>query len=213
MGDERVDHGVVQAFWAQKSEEERNRWTSESMLAHELALLREIAPRAGAILDLGSGHGELSRPLAGDDADLVAVDFAPAYARSFTLPRHRFVHADLGAFDTDKRFDLQLLFGVVTSMDSADEAPLYRRMVGWLAEDGVAVVKNQCSVDAEFVKTGWSEVLQARYSGRYPNRREQAARLRQAFATVDELPYPPHLNTWETSMHVAFVCRGRAERS
>lgn len=205
-----LDHEIIRTFWAHKSQEERNRWTSDAMLEHERALLAEVAPAPRSILDLGSGHGELSRPLAGEAADLVAVDFAPAYARSFTGPRHRFEAAALDAFEPEERFDLVLLFGVVTSLDVDHEERLYERMAGWLSDRGVAVVKNQCSVAEEFVKTGWSDALGTDYSGRYPSVEEQAARLRRAFATVEVLPYPPHLNTWETSAHVAFVCRGRA---
>ncbi len=207
---EALDHEVIRAFWAQKSLEERNRWTSDAMLAHEQALLAELAPEPRAILDLGSGHGELSRPLAGATADLLAVDFAPAYERSFTAPRHRFHAGGLDDFEPDAQFDLVLLFGVVTSLDADQEQRLYERMARWLADDGVAVVKNQCSTGDEFVKTGWSEALGADWSGRYPSVEEQAERLRRAFATVEVLPYPAHLNSWETSVHVAFVCRGRA---
>jgi SAM-dependent methyltransferase len=210
MNDPALDHEVIRAFWAQKSQEERNRWTSDAMLAHEQALLAEVAPAPRAILDLGSGHGELSRPLAGDTADLVAVDFAPAYARAFTGSKHRFHAEGLDSFEPNGSFDLILLFGVVTSLDAAQEQRLYERMARWLTDDGVAVVKNQCSNGVEFVKTGWSEALAAEYSGRYPNVEEQAERLRRAFARVDVLPYPAHLNTWETSAHIAFVCRDRA---
>lgn len=204
-----LDHDVIRAFWARKSQEERNRWTSDAMLVHERALLDQLAPARRSILDLGSGHGELSRPLAGDTADLLAVDFAPAYARSFTGPRHRFEAGGLDAFEPDDQFDLVLLFGVVTSLDADEEERLYERMAGWLSDDGVAVVKNQCSTGDEFVKTGFSEALGTDYSGRYPSVEEQASRLRRAFATVEVVPYPQHLNTWETSAHVAFVCRGR----
>ena len=210
-GGNRLDHDVIRAFWAQKSLENRNRWTSDAMLAHEHAMIRELVPEPRSILDLGSGHGELSRPLAGETADLVAVDFAPAYARSFTGPRHRFMSGGLDAFNPGERFDLVLLFGVVTSLDTGEEEQLYERMASWLTEDGVAVVKNQCSIGEEFVKTGWSEALAAEYSGRYPNVDEQVTRLRRSFATVDVVPYPKDLNTWETSMHVAFVCRGRIQ--
>src|SRR6185436_15932816 len=139
------------------------------------------APRS--ILDLGSGHGELSRPLAGDCADLVAVDFAPAYARSFSAPRHRFEASGLDVFEPAERFDLVLLFGVVTSLDVDEEQRLYARMAQWVTDDGVAVVKNQCSRGEEFVRTGWSEALGTDYSGRYPNVEQQAVRLRRAFAT------------------------------
>jgi SAM-dependent methyltransferase len=201
-----LDHGIIRDFWEHKSREQRNRWTSDEMLAYELGYLRELAPRPRSVLDLGSGHGELSRPLAGE-ARLLALDFAPAYARSFSAPNHEFMAGDVGAFDTEERFDVVLLFGVVTSIDEADEPPLYAKMAGLLAPGGVAVVKNQCALGEEFVATGYSEALGADYSGRYPLAERQRARLLEAFGTVELRPYPPQFNPWENSAHVAFVCR------
>lgn len=207
MSADAVDRRVVREFWDYKSRQERTRWTSEQMLEFELAYLRELAPSPAAILDLGSGHGELSRPLSGAATRLVAVDFAGACARSFTQPDHEFVEASVTEFDTSERFDLVLLFGVVTSVDEADELPLYRKMASWLADDGTAVVKNQCALDAEFVATGYSTELGAEYSGRYPLAENQASRLRQAFATVEPRAYPERFNAWRNSAHFAFVCR------
>jgi hypothetical protein len=202
-----VDRRVVREFWDRKAQEERTRWTSEEMLEFELGYLGELAPSPAAILDLGSGHGELSRPLSVAGTRLVAVDFAGAFARAFTAPGHDFVEASVTEFETAERFDLVLLFGVVTSLDEADELPLYRKMASWLADGGVAVVKNQCALEEEFVTAGYSTELGAEYSGRYPLADNQAARLRRAFGAVEPRAYPERFNAWRNSAHFAFVCR------
>lgn len=206
MPAESLDHATIRAFWERRSREGRTRWTPAAMLEYELAWLRAIVPPGRPVLDLGSGHGELSRPLA-SGSRLVAVDFAPGYGASFTEPGHEFVESSVQAFDTSERFGAVLLFGVVTALEEADELPLYRRIGGWLEDGGVAIVKNQCAVDEQFVVSGYSEELGADYSGRYPTAAEQGARLREAFATVEVRPYPPELNRWETSAHVGFACR------
>jgi SAM-dependent methyltransferase len=200
-----VDRGVVRAFWERKSREASNRWTPDEMLAYELGYLRELAPRPGSVLDLGSGHGELSRPLAGAGR-LVAVDFVDAYARSFREPNHTFVAQSVAEFETTETFDVVLLFGVVTY--EPDEPPLYAKVARCLAPDGVAVVKNQCARDEEFVTTGYSQALGTEYSGRYPLAEQQRERLERCFASVEVRPYPERFNAWPNSAHVAFVCRG-----
>lgn len=178
------------------------------MLAFELGLLREAMPRPRSVLDLGSGHGELSRPLCNAvGARLVAVDFAPAYGRSFTGSREVFVAASVTEFATRERFALVLLFGVVTSLDEADESPLYATMARSLEQGGVAVVKNQCARDEGFVTSGYSEQLGSDYSGRYPAASDQQARLLETFASVERHDYPERFNPWPNSAHVAFVCR------
>lgn len=203
-----LDLHIIKNFWAKKSQEPRNRWTKAEMLTYELATLRQITPVPRSILDLGSGSGHLSRPLAGSNAKLTAVDFAPAYAKSFNGENHEFVACPLDEFETEKTFDLILLFGVVTFLDEKDEIRIAEKIRGWLAAGGTAVVKNQCALGEEFVRTGWSDVLQAEYSGRYPNVEEQAARLRRFFYPVKVLRYPAEFNVWPDSIHVAFLCSG-----
>jgi len=202
-----LDPQVIRDFYQQVSQRERGRWTSNEMLDFDLRLLRGLAPNPVSILDLGSGHGELSRPLAGDHADLVAVDFAPAYGSSFGGARHTFVPANLEDFESARNFDLILLFGVVTYTDIEQEARLYRRIVRWLDGDGLLVVKNQCALGTELVKTGYSEALDAEYSARYPTAEEQHQMLASVFGSVEEQKYPDPLNTWADTVHIAFICR------
>lgn len=205
---EGVDHHIVRGFWTRKSLESSTRWTPKATLDFELGYLRDVTRRPRSVLDLGSGHGELSRPLAEQwGARLVAVDFAPAYARSFTSPRERFVEAGATEFDTSERFDLALLFGIVTCLDEADEPALYAKVARWVSSGGVAVVKNQCAHGEGFVVTGYSEQLRSEYSGRYPNVSDQHGRLLEAFSVVDRIDYPQHFNPWVDCAHFAFVCR------
>lgn len=208
MSDGGLNRDAIRAFWAERARLPTTRWTPSEMLEFELGLLAPLAASATSVLDLGSGHGELSRLVAGGTRRLVAIDWEPAFARSFDRPNEQFCEALVTEFSTSDRFDLVLLFGVVTSLEVEEENSLYRRMASWLAPRGTAVVKNQCSVGEAFVVDTYSEALTARYSGRYPSEAEQLARIQQNFASVEVVHYPPELNRWENSRHVAFVCRG-----
>lgn len=205
LGD--IDADVVRRFWESRSQQPSNRWTSAELLDWEIEQLRPLAVGAETILDLGSGHGELSRAVAPVGARLVAVDYAPAYAGSFIEPQHEFVEQGLDRFQTAERFDLILLFGVVTCTEVALEEQLYARIGKWLTDDGQLIVKHQCATGESFVHSGFSEDLGADYSGRYPNAAKQAELLRRFFADVEVHPYPARFNRWPDSVHVAFHCR------
>ena len=57
----KVDLELLRTFWERKSHEARNRWTSDEMLAFELAYIRALKPRPCSILDLGSRTKASSR--------------------------------------------------------------------------------------------------------------------------------------------------------
>lgn len=204
---ERLNLEVVRQFWADKAQSTSNRWTSPDMLEFELALLGPLAAEAANVLDLGSGHGELSRQLCPPGRRLLAVDWEEGFASAFVEPHHEFRVSLVTDFNSAERFDLVLLFGVVTCLELHQELQAYDRLAASLATGGTAVVKNQCAVAGEFVVDSHSEALGTRYSGRYPAQDEQQARLRDVFADVEAVPYPDAFNPWPNSRHVAFLCR------
>ena len=176
------------------------------MLEFEFDLAERALGGGGTVLDLGSGHGELSRRVAQDPVQLVAVDWVAEFARAFDATNHSFVQSTVAEYETDDQFDLVLLFGVVTCLTRDEELLVYRKAVEWVAPDGSLIVKNQCARHDEFVFTGTSEALRSEYSGRYPNAVDQLARLKDHFRSIEMVEYPDQFNPWENSFHVAFVC-------
>ena len=202
-----MDKEAIAQFWKLRASTGVTRWTNTSLLEYELETLRKIAPKINHVLDLGCGHGELSRQLCRRDIRLHAVDMEPSFAASFSQENFFFELGEVAQFRSATTYDLILLFGVITYLTSDEECRAYANIAGLKQKEGVVVVKNQCSVDEEFIFDDQSKDLGSRYIGRYPNLAAQLARLKECFSTVEVLKYPSCFRFHETSEHVMFVCR------
>lgn len=199
-----VDGRVVRRFWAKKAQDEDNRWTSAALLDWEKAFVSSLLPaRSIRILDLGCGHGALSRSIARLGDELTGVDQEPGFATSFE--DHTFVLSEAESYETRERFDLILVFGVITYVGRDSEQAIYdvcRRLV---AEGGRVILKSQCAYSKEIVVSGFSEALGTEYSGRYPSVTSVSDALSRRFASVQRVDYPVEFNAWPDTFHVAFV--------
>ena len=166
-----------------------------------------------SILDLGSGSGSLSRHLTKPNDTLTAVDFESSFERFFLQePRYNFIHCEVDKFISPQKYDLILLFGVVTYLNLQEEDVTYQNMKSMLSHDGLVVVKNQCSDSEEFIFNGFSKELGTNYSARYPSSFEQRDRLLRQFDQVEILEYPSWSKKYPNSNHVMFICRkGRSD--
>lgn len=200
-----INEAVVRDFWARKARGSDNRWTSPEMFAWEVDLLRPLLPhRPASILDLGCGFGGLARQVRRPADRLVGVDQEAEYAWSFTATEEEFVLGPAQDFRSDERFDLVLLFGVVTYASPRVERALYevcRR------QGRVAVIKNQCALGPEKVINEYSQDLSSEYSARYPNCNEQLTSIRQYFREVEVVVYPQRFQRWPDTSHTAFIAR------
>ena len=107
------------------------------------------------ILDVGCGHGRLLRLLAGFDfAEYVGMDWssrAVEQARSLSIPNTRFEIADMNHWETTDRFDAVVLNNCLSYAD--DPSEMFHRALGWLAEDGIAVVAMYRGLGAHYIWT------------------------------------------------------------
>lgn len=204
-----MDEVVARDFWKKKSLEGSTRWTGEEMLDYEKERLSRLVAPGARILDLGSGTGDLSRAITPPDGSLIAVDYEPGMAKAFeNETRFRFESGNVVDYQLGGSADLILLFGVVTCIGLKQEEYVYDNIRDTLANQGVAVVKNQCSDGEEFEIDDWSETLGARYVGRYPSLPRQRERLEERFREVQAEIYPVRFKRHPNSTHVAFFCRG-----
>ena len=201
-----LNESVIRNFWHERASDPDNRWTSDDMLAFELSFLEPLIGPNDHILDLGAGHGRLSRQLAGNRS-LTAVDWEPTFAAAFTGPEQEFVESRVQDYRPSRRYPIVLLFGVVTYLEEKDESAVYDLLSRATDQSGVAVVKNQVGRHDEVVVGGHSDRLGQPYSGRYPARDSQEQALRERFADVSVVEYPEVFNPWPDTEHIAFVCR------
>jgi trans-aconitate methyltransferase len=201
-----IDKEIIKKFWTEKSKEKSNRWSGNKILEYERNLLAPYAKRANKVIDLGCGHGELSRSIVDEYTYLLGVDYIQDYENSFNKANQNFVCSSLDDYKPVEAFDLALLFGVVTYLNTEEENNIYYLLSKCISPTGLAVVKNQCSRDKEFIFNGHSEALKSSYSARYPEYDKQINKLRHWFNDIKAIKYPEELNKWENTFHVAFFC-------
>lgn len=203
-----MDKAVIDAFWKKRAAEGKGRWTDDALLRYELGWLARYAFPRARILDLGSGPGELSSRLMPANGELTLVEKYPDFLKQAPVaPNIQHVCCDVLDFDTPVRYDLILIFGVVTHLSENEEKLIYRKAEKLLAPGGILIVKNQVSNGEEKLVSGYSASLQQDYCGRYPSLERQCGQLREIFKHVDVIRYPDHFNPWPDTKHVAFVCK------
>jgi trans-aconitate methyltransferase len=205
-----MDNELVKEFWRKRAGLEDNRWTPMPYLKFEIEKVQEFLndTRKLSILDLGSGSGSLSRHLTKPNDTLTAVDFESSFERFFLQdPRYNFIHCEVDKFISPQKYDLILLFGVVTYLTAQEEDVTYQNMKSMISNDGLVIVKNQCSDSGEFIFNGFSKELDTNYSARYPNSLEQRDRLLRQFNEVEILEYPSWSKQYRNSSHLMFICR------
>lgn len=196
---------VINKFLQQQNAKVADRWTGEDILNYELSVLGNLIKPHSKILDLGSGSGELSRNLCRESGWLTAVDLGTHYAQCFLKNNHNFIASNVLDYKTEEKFDIVLLFGVVTYLMPIEEKDVYSKISSFLAPQGIAIIKNQCSDAESFIINEYSQKLEIDYSARYPSIAEQQQNLSLYFSKIQVQKYPANLKRHNNSKHVMFI--------
>jgi SAM-dependent methyltransferase len=106
----------------------------------DAALIHDLVPPGGSILDLGCGTGRLAEPLARLGHPVTGVDNEPEMLAALRLATG--VHADIPTLDLGRGFDAVLLMShFVDTADGAFVDGVLRAVRRHLREDGLAVVE------------------------------------------------------------------------
>jgi hypothetical protein len=117
--------------------------------------------------------------LCGPNGLLYAVDMESTFFTAFNEQNYYFKVADVTEFRSTKTFDLILLSKVITNLTLDEENVVYSNIASLKDPSGGVVVKNQCSIDKDFIFDGFSAELKWRYVGRYPSIKDQLVQLRE----------------------------------
>jgi 2-polyprenyl-3-methyl-5-hydroxy-6-metoxy-1,4-benzoquinol methylase len=210
-----MDKAKLDAFWHSRLRVPDARlatnFRNDGRLQDDLEFVTRHLPPGAQILDLGAGTCTLSTKLLDRVHSVVAVDkYAEFLDRVAPHPRMRKVQADVVDFTSLDRFDVILLFGVVNSLDTDEEAVLYAHCREMLAPDGVFLVKHQCGIRETVMIDNYSEEIGGHYYARYPAVDEQTALLRRYFDVEVAHIYNDTINRWPSTRFFTFLCRSNA---
>ena len=209
-----MDKARINDFWLGRTKIEDDRlatnYRDDGRLEYDLDFIKSRMVENARILDLGAGTCTLSSRLIDQTARIVAVEkFEGFLSRAPSHPKLIKVCSDILPFDTDERFDLVLVFGVVNFIEPEEEVVLYAHCHRFLRPDGLLIVKNQCGLKDEVEIDTYSQELSSHYHARYPKASDQLRRLEQLFDVEQHDIYPAELNRWHNTHFFAFVARRR----
>jgi cyclopropane fatty-acyl-phospholipid synthase-like methyltransferase len=162
------------------------------------------------LLDLGAGSGLLLNHISHGFRKVTAVELYPEFSRFITGAAHiAVVNCDILSFDSDDRFDVVTLFGVMNFFGRDEAAAIYRKAFRFLRPGGHLVVKNQMGVDDDVVVDRFSEELQQQYYSEYRSAGHEGRLMGEAgFELVREDDiYPAEFNRWPDTRFTAIVAR------
>ncbi len=173
---------------------------------YDLAFIRPFLRPNRYALDLGTGSGLLAYEMAKVVEKVIAVDkyesfFSPQY-RSDNL---EFIECDVHDFKSKHRFDIVLLFGVITYLDYEQSIRVYQLAHNLLNDDGVLLVKHGCGLKEDVLVDGYSEHLNSHYVALYKQVEVEKQLLAEYFNVEVVDIYPQHLNRWENTKYFGFI--------
>jgi 2-polyprenyl-3-methyl-5-hydroxy-6-metoxy-1,4-benzoquinol methylase len=207
MNRDKLDSEIILEFWKKNANQKSNRWTSQELLKYELNFCSRFKNNETSILNLGSGSGDLSRNLASNTNKLTAVDYIDTFSRHYTKLNHKFINFRAHEFSSTNKFDLILLFGIISYLTKEQEARLYKNVSTFLSSKGVFIVKNQFSRSAQKIVNSYSKKLNSQYSARYPLLLDTTDLLKVDFKNLEIHNYPEHFNEHNDTYHSLIVVR------
>ena len=207
----------IREFWQERGKRIDDptiaaRFRADDRLDYDLELIRRYCAAHSRVLDLGAGTCELSCHLAPHVNKVVAVDFVEELLAKRSLPPNiTTVVSDIRTFTSEEKFDLTLLFGVLTYvLDDDDVQSIYKHISRMMPPDGICIVKHQVGVRDAVLIDNFSEEFQAHYTAIYRHIGRELQLLKEGFSVEVVDIYPSHLNRWENTHFYAFICRPRA---
>ena len=210
--DERAD--LIKQFWEERGKRIEDptiaaRFRADDRLGYDLELVHRCCKPDSKVLDLGAGTCELSCHLAPHVREIVAVDFVEELLTKRPLPPNiRPVVSDIRTFRSEEKFDVILLYGVLTYiLDDADVLTIYGNIRRMLSPDGVCIIKHQSGVWDTVRVDNFSEEFQTHYVAIYRHIETELELLKGLFDVEVLDAYPAHLNRWENTHFYAYICR------
>lgn len=176
---------------------------------YDIALVKRFACKELALLDLGSGTGLLVNHLIDHFGKIVAIEKYEQFSKFIINANNiQIINTDLLTFDTEQRFDVITIFGVLNFFNTIEAAKIYKKIARWLKQSGIMIVKHQMGCQEDVIIDGFSEELATNYYSEYRSIDNEVNLISNAGFEVNEIIdiYPKKFNRWDNTHFYALVC-------
>lgn len=170
-------------------------------------ILKHSNPNA-EILDLATGTGITLNKYYKKVKHITAVEkfkeFSDFIEKSDKIT---VINEDVTAFCTQKKYDLILMFGLVSYFSETEIKKLYEKYKKLLKPHGKLIIKNQFGLKEDVSVEGFSEELKTDYYAQYRHIEKETKILKELGyknITVTDI-YPPECNRWENTHFYAIT--------
>ncbi|MDR1883661.1 MAG: class I SAM-dependent methyltransferase [Prevotella sp.] len=168
----------------------------------------EYAGKDSDILDLASGTGLTINKFYDKVHHIDAVELFPDFSGFIKDSANiTVINQDVMQFETDRKYDIISMFGIVSYFNRKESVDLYRKYSGLLKPGGKLIVKNQFGITEDVEISGFSEELQQNYFSQYRHLDKEIKILEETgYRNVEAFDiYPPECNRWENTHFYAIV--------
>ena len=160
------------------------------------------------ILDLGSGTGLTVNKVYDKVKSIDCVEpfkeFSDHIVKSDNVS---VINQSVLDFDTDKKYDLVGVFGLIQYFNREESAEIYKKCLKWMKPNGKIIIKNQFGVKEDVVVAGYSEEQKTEYFSEYRHLDKEVELLKSlGFKNIQTFDvYPPEANRWDNTHFYAIV--------
>lgn len=154
------------------------------------------------VLDVASGTGITLNKYYEKAYRVVAVEkFEKFSALIVKDPKVEIVNEDMFDFDTEEKFDIVTLFGIMHYVSIEEAMFIYKKYKNFLKEDGKLLIKQQFGVKDDVIINGYSEELKKNYYAEYRHLEKEIEMIKNAgYKNIQKFDiYPPEFNRWENT--------------
>jgi len=209
----KISRKQVNNFWSKRAQIKDARisthFKQDDTHLYDLDLIKKYATSKSNVLDVACGTCFLTNQLADNVAYIKGTDkFGEFLEHCQVSKKFEVQQADILTYQDKRKYDLILMFGIITYFDDDDTALIYKRYKKLLTKGGVLIVKHQCGLENDVLIDKFSEQIGDKYQANYKHVNKDLSILKKHFANVELIDiYPSRLNVWENTHFFAFVCK------
>ena len=208
-----MNNSEALTFFKQMSIETQNnpqcvKMNSKDESQIDAAFILKYADNNASILDLGSGTGLIVNKIYNKVKSIDCIepieDFSKYIVKSDNV---KVINKNMFDFNTDAKFDLITVFGVLHYFNKDEAMKIYRKYFNYLKKQGTIIIKNQFALKEDVNIQGFSKELKSNYYAQYRNIDSEISILQEiGYTNIKKFDiYPPESNRWDNTHFYAIV--------